>query len=89
MRLSAFIGLFRITKQAYSNILRMLLPKKWKLSDKNSGSFHISAQKIDCRYSTEPPRRDSSAFGKGAGRCNASRHRRIGQSLDSTPGKGT
>ena len=24
---------------------------------KNSGSFHISAQNIDCGYSLEPPRR--------------------------------
>ena len=27
---------------------------------KNSGSFHISAQNIDCEYSLEPPRRGSS-----------------------------
>ena len=27
---------------------------------KNSGSFHISAQNIDCRYSLEPPRRGGS-----------------------------
>ena len=29
--------------------------KKEKFSDKNSDSFHISAQNIDCRYSLEPP----------------------------------
>ena len=27
---------------------------------KNSGSFHISAQNIDCGYSIEPPRRGGS-----------------------------
>ena len=27
---------------------------------KNSGSFHISAQNIDCGYLLEPPRRDCS-----------------------------
>ena len=27
---------------------------------KNSGSFHIFAQNIDCRYSLEPPRRGGS-----------------------------
>ena len=28
----------------------------WKLSDKNSDIFHISAQTIDCGYLLEPPR---------------------------------
>ena len=27
---------------------------------KNSGSFHISAENIDCGYSLKPPRRGSS-----------------------------
>ena len=27
---------------------------------KNSGSFHISAQNIDCEYSLEPPHRGGS-----------------------------
>ena len=31
-----------------------------KLKKKNSDSFHISAQNIDCRYSLEPPRRGGS-----------------------------
>ena len=30
--------------------------KKWKLSDKNLDSFHISAQTIDCGYSLESSR---------------------------------
>ena len=34
--------------------------KKWKLSDKNSDIFHISAQNIDCGYLLETPRRGSS-----------------------------
>ena len=46
-----------LRKQAYSNILKILPPKKkWKLSDKNTDIFHISAQIIDCGYSLEPPR---------------------------------
>ena len=44
-----------ITKNAYSNILKISLPKT-KFSDKNSDIFHISAQNIDCEYSLEPPR---------------------------------
>ena len=31
--------------------------QKWKLSDKNSDIFHISARNIDCEYSLEPPHR--------------------------------
>ena len=30
--------------------------KNWKFSDKNSDSFHISTQNIDCGYSLEMPR---------------------------------
>ena len=43
-----------LRKHAYSNILKILPPKKWKFSDKNSDIFHISAQNIDCGYSLEP-----------------------------------
>ena len=49
-----------LRKHAYSNILKILPPKKWKFSDKNSDIFHISAQNIDCGYSLEPPRRGGS-----------------------------
>ena len=53
-----------IRKQAYSNIHKILPPrnekKKKKKSDKNSDIFHISAQNIDCGYSSEPPRRGGS-----------------------------
>ena len=31
--------------------------QKWKFSDKNSDTFHISGQNIDCGYSLEPSRR--------------------------------
>ena len=34
--------------------------KNWKFSDKTLWYFHISAQKIDCGYSFEPPRRGGS-----------------------------
>ena len=38
-----------LRKHAYSNILK-ILPSK----DKNSDTFHISAQNIDCVYFLEP-----------------------------------
>ena len=41
-------------------MLKILPPKKWKFSDKNSDIFHISAQNIDKWYSLEPPRRGGS-----------------------------
>ena len=38
-----------LRKHAYSNILKILQPKKkGKSSDKNSDNFHISSQNIDC-----------------------------------------
>ena len=47
-----------LRKHAYSNILKILQPKKKeKFSDKNSNIFHISAQNKDCGYSLEPPHR--------------------------------
>ena len=50
-----------LRKHAYSNILNISPPKKWKFSDKKkSNSFHISAQNIDCVYPLEPPRRGGS-----------------------------
>ena len=51
---------YAFRKHAYSNILKILQPKKGKFSDKNSDIFHISAQNIDCGYSLEPPRRGGS-----------------------------
>ena len=53
-----------LQRHAYSNTLKILLPKKKKKNEnfqiKNSDIFHISAQNIDCGYSLEPPRRGGS-----------------------------
>ena len=48
---------FILRKRAYTNILRILPPKNENFQMKNSGSFHISAQNINCGYLLEPPRR--------------------------------
>ena len=45
-----------LRKHVYSSILRLLPPKDENFQIKNSGSFHISAQNIDCGYLLEPPR---------------------------------
>ena len=45
-----------LRKHAYSNILKILQPKKEKFQIKNSGIFHISAQNLDFGYSLKPPR---------------------------------
>ena len=52
--------MFTLRKHAYSNILKILQPKKENFQIKNSYIFHISAQNIDCEYSLEPPRRGGS-----------------------------
>ena len=49
-----------LRKHAYSNILRILPPKNENFQMKNSGSFHFSAQNIDCGYLLEPPHRGGS-----------------------------
>ena len=49
-----------LRKHAYSNILKILQPKKEKKMIKISDIFHISVQNIDCGYSLEPPRRGGS-----------------------------
>ena len=49
-----------LQKHAYSNILKILQPKKKTFQIKNSDIFHIFAQNIDCGYSLEPPRRGGS-----------------------------
>ena len=46
-----------LRKHAYSNTLRILPPKYENFRMKNSGSFHSSAQNIDCGYLLDPPRR--------------------------------
>ena len=45
-----------LRKHAYSNILKILQPKKENFQIKNSDIFHILAQNIDCGYSLELPR---------------------------------
>ena len=47
-------------KHAYSNIMKILLPKNENFQIKNSDILHISAQNIDCGYTLEPPRRGGS-----------------------------
>ena len=49
-----------ITKTTLFKYTENFTTKKWKISDKNSDIFHISAQNIDCGYSLEPPRRGGS-----------------------------
>ena len=44
------------TKTRLIKYIKNFTTKKWKISDKNSDIFHISAQNIDCGYSLEPPR---------------------------------
>ena len=54
-----------ITKTCLFKNTENFTTKKWKFSDKKkkkkSGTFHISAQNIDCGYSLEPPRRGGSS----------------------------
>ena len=42
------------------NYIENFTTKNWKLSNKNSDIFHISAQNLDCGNSLEPPRRGGS-----------------------------
>ena len=49
-----------ITKSCLFSILKILPPKNENFQIKNSYIFHISAWKIDCGYSLEPPRRGGS-----------------------------
>ena len=50
-----------ITKtRLFKYIEKILQPEKEKIQIKNSDIFLISVQNIDCRYSSEPPRRGGS-----------------------------
>ena len=49
-----------LRKHTYSNILKKLTPDNENFQIKNSDTFHISAQNIDCGYSLEPPQRGGS-----------------------------
>ena len=42
-----------LLKHAYSNILKILQPRKENFQIKNSDIFHIPAQNIDCGYLLE------------------------------------
>ena len=50
-----------ITKTCLFKNIENFTSRNIKFSDKKSDIFHISAQNIDCGYSLEPPRRDSSS----------------------------
>ena len=52
--------LYTLRKQAYSNILKILQPKKEIFQIKTFDIFLISAQNIDCGCSLEPPQRGGS-----------------------------
>ena len=47
---------FSLRKHAYTNKLKFLPTKNENIRIKNYDIFHISAQNIDCSYSSEPPR---------------------------------
>ena len=49
-----------LRKQAYSDILKILQPKKEIFQIKNSDIFHTSAQNIDCGYLDRTARRGGS-----------------------------
>ena len=51
---------YTLRKHAYSNILKILQPKKENFQVNFFDIFLISAQNIDCGYSLEPPRRGGS-----------------------------
>ena len=56
-QLHMLLVLICITKTLLFKYIENFRTKKGKFSDKkNSNSFHISAQNIDCGYSLEPPR---------------------------------
>ena len=61
LHMSRYIAfLTTLRKHAYSNILKILPPKNENFQIKKSDIFQISAQNIDCGYSSEPPRRGGS-----------------------------
>ena len=53
-------AIITLRKHAYSKYIENFPTKNRNFSDKNSDIFHISAQKIDCGYSLEPPHRGGS-----------------------------
>ena len=49
-----------LRKHTYSNVLKIIQPKKENFQIKFSDIFRISAQNLDCGYSLEPPRQGGS-----------------------------
>ena len=49
-----------LRKHAYSNIKKISPPKSEIFQIKNSDTFHIPAQSLNCGYPLEPPRRGGS-----------------------------
>ena len=49
-RFGSMFKTLTLRKHAHSNILRILPPKDENFQIRNSDSFHISAQNIDCEY---------------------------------------
>ena len=49
-----------LRKHAFSNMLKLLQPKRKLIDKKKLDIFHIFAQNIDCRYKLEPPGRGCS-----------------------------
>ena len=49
-----------IKKTCLFNYIESFTSKNWKISDKNSDIFHITAQNIDCGYLLELPRQSGS-----------------------------
>ena len=49
-----------ITKTSLFKYTENFTTKKWNFQIKNSDTFYITAQNIDCGYSLEPPRQGGS-----------------------------
>ena len=50
-----YISETHIMKTRLFKYIENFATQKWKFSDKNSDTFHISAQSIDCGYLLETP----------------------------------
>ena len=54
------IFFYTLRKHACLNILKILQPKNENFQIKNSDTFHITSQNMNCWYSLEPPQRGGS-----------------------------
>ena len=59
-KLMKYVQELSLRNHAYSNILKILQPKKINFQIENCDIFHIYSQNIDCGYALEPPRRGGS-----------------------------